>query len=120
MNMDVLTQWWRKVLLKALTKPCEVAAQLNVDVQDLCAKLRWANAYRAVLERWLDIVDVAEKAKTVVRTDGYGQNTVALLREVFSELFEQNLCAPAHRLSLKPCACRRQTQLKPSYGFLPC
>jgi len=69
MNLEALVNWGRHVT-RYLDEPGNVSAQ-GVDRSKLEAKLGWLREYRAALEEWSQLLDVAEVTNHDIRCSGY-------------------------------------------------
>jgi len=71
MNLDTLVGWGNRVLAY-LDNPRDVAEQ-KVDRTKLRAKLGWLRRYRKSLAQWAELLEIAQRAETYVRREGYHQ-----------------------------------------------
>jgi hypothetical protein len=69
MNLDTLMQWGCRVLAY-LDDPCDFPGQ-KVDPKKLRQKLGWLREYRRPLAAWAELLEVAARAETYVRREGY-------------------------------------------------
>lgn len=69
MNLDALVGWGCRVLAY-LEDPCDFPGQ-KVDPKKLRQKLGWLRAYRRPLATWAELLEVAARAETYVRREGY-------------------------------------------------
>jgi len=69
MNLDTLVEWGCRVLAY-LDDPCDFPGQ-KVDHAKLRQKLGWLRQYRRPLAAWAELLEVAVRAETYVRREGY-------------------------------------------------
>lgn len=69
MNLDTLVRWGCRVLAY-LDDPCDFPGQ-KVDQKKLRQKLGWLREYRRPLAAWAELLEVAARAETYVRREGY-------------------------------------------------
>jgi len=69
MNLDTLVDWGCRVLAY-LDDPRDFPGQ-KVDPKKLRRKLGWLRAYRRPLAAWAELLEVAARAETYVRREGY-------------------------------------------------
>jgi hypothetical protein len=69
MNLDMLVDWGCRVLAY-LDAPRDFPGQ-KVDQQKLRQKLGWLREYRWPLAAWAELLEVAARAETCVRREGY-------------------------------------------------
>jgi hypothetical protein len=77
MNLDTLVDWGRRALAY-LDDPCDFPGQ-KVDRKRLQQKLGWLHEYRRPLADWAELLEVAERAVTYVRREGYHAGATAEL-----------------------------------------
>ena len=69
MNLDTLVEWGRRVLAY-LDAPRDFPGR-PLNQQKLQQKLGWLHEYRAPLAVWAELLEVAARAETYVRREGY-------------------------------------------------
>jgi hypothetical protein len=69
MNLDTLVEWGCRVLAY-LDDPCDFPGQ-KVDHKKLRQKLGWLREYRQPLATWAELLQVAARAETYIRREGY-------------------------------------------------
>jgi hypothetical protein len=69
MNLDTLVDWGCRVL-GYLDDPCDFPGQ-KVNHKKLRQKLGWLRDYRRPLAAWAELLEVAARAETYVRREGY-------------------------------------------------
>jgi hypothetical protein len=69
MNLDTLVNWGRRALAY-LDDPCDFPGQ-RVDHKRLRQKLGWLREYRRPLAAWAELLQIAARAETYVRREGY-------------------------------------------------
>jgi hypothetical protein len=79
MNLEALVQWGCRVLAY-LDDPCDFPGQ-KVDQKKLRQKLGWLREYRKPLAAWAELLDVAARAETYVRKEGYHTRAAGELEE---------------------------------------
>jgi hypothetical protein len=79
MNLDTLVQWGCRVLAY-LDDPCDFPGQ-KVDHKKLRQKLGWLREYRRPLAAWAELLEVAARAETYVRREGYHARAAEELEE---------------------------------------
>jgi hypothetical protein len=79
MNLDTLVDWGRRVLAY-LDDPCDFPGQ-QVDPKRLRQKLGWLRAYRQSLADWAELLEVAARAETYVRREGYHARAAEALEQ---------------------------------------
>jgi hypothetical protein len=79
MNLDTLVQWGCRVLAY-LDDPCDFPGQ-KVDHKKLRQKLGWLREYRRPLTAWAELLEVAARAETYVRREGYHVRAAEELEE---------------------------------------
>ncbi len=77
MNLDTLVGWGRRALAY-LDDPRDFPGQ-EVDRKKLEQKLGWLQEYRRPLADWAELLEVAERAVTRIRREGYHADTAAEL-----------------------------------------
>ena len=69
MNLDTLVAWGRSTL-QYLDQPREISGT-EVDLVKLQAKFGWLSKYRQALQKWSELLAVAETAESYIREEGY-------------------------------------------------
>lgn len=69
MNLDTLVNWGCRVLAY-LDDPCDFPGQ-KVNHKKLRQKLGWLREYRRSLATWAELLEVAARAETYIRREGY-------------------------------------------------
>jgi hypothetical protein len=93
MNLDALVGWGSRVLAY-LDNPRDFAAE-TVDRKKLCEKLGWLRRYRRALAQWAELLEIARRAETYVRREGYHCEAAA---ELDADLKIAARSAMGHRL----------------------
>jgi len=79
MNLDTLVDWGRRALAY-LDDPCDFPGQ-KVDSKKLRQKLGWLREYRQPLAAWAELLDIAARAETYIRREGYHAGAAEALEQ---------------------------------------
>jgi hypothetical protein len=96
MNLDTLVDWGRRVLTY-LGEPRDYPGH-KVDRQTLRRKLGWLRKYRHPLTTWAELLQVAARAETYIRRQGYH---AAAAKELEQELCQTVRSAGGRRMKAR-------------------